>query len=180
MTVTFTKINTLDDVEFDTLFDDSVVHLDSNFIWPGTITTLEEKRQSYRERLQAAIDGDMSLASSPNSRFLMYKVEIGSKDVMVNAGFIDAVGSYKTHWYLTSPDATNSRNWLYTQAMDDARSNFFAEEGITSYKVLTFVDSPLYRLIKSRFAANRNVILDEYPTIEGENPQNLVTIVLQA
>lgn len=177
MIITHQKITSLSEVNFDYLFLESVTRMEGNFLWARPDFTVEEKRDFYYNQLQDAIEGRSHLIKE-NETFFMFKTILDGEDKELSAGFIGQNGVYRGHWNLSAPDSTGSRNWIYTQEARDSRKALFNANGIVAYSMPTFVGSDLYRFVKYRENAGFFKILEEKPTIEGPNPQNLVTLVI--
>ncbi len=147
MTFQFQKINSLSEVNFDELFVESFPDFDINFLWMPELTTIELKKEFYRNQLEAAIAGNSPLAA-PNEKFMMYKVSQGAVDFLLCAGFIEADGvSFRGHWYL-SRSINGSRSWIHFAEMINSRKTFFNGEGITTLVVTTHADSLMYKSVK--------------------------------
>jgi hypothetical protein len=187
MTIQFQQMVSLTQCDFDNLFLESINGFDKNYPNP-MLQTYEDKQNFYKINLEAGI-----LQNSPHKKdgetFLMFKVILDNKDVMLKAGYIEANGiTYREHWFLTAADNNNSRNWMYTEEFDTAQREFLATFGVTQLSMLTYVGSDLYKMMKYRSLyviknnlTNRAYIAEE---IADENPviipfhENLQFVIL--
>ena len=176
MIIEYKEITSLEQVDFDSLFYQSLSRLDANYLWGRDNLTPEQKRDIYYNRLLDATL-DKSHLKKDGDRFLMYKILVDGVERELSAGFVSGT-TYIPYWHLTAPDPTGSRNWLYLPETREARKAFFYERVIYSMAIRTFKGSELYNIIKSRSTTGNFQILDERPTIEGDNPQNLVTLTI--
>lgn len=173
--ITYTQVTDLSEVSFDNLFLSSYPLIDKNFIWPPFVTTFEQKKQHYLKQLEQAAEGTWPL-SNLEEHVLMYVVDIDGQQVEFTCGYIEPDRCFRPHWFLTAPEANDSRNWLYTAANRNAKAAFYEEHNILSYKVSTYVGSDIYKLFKMREATGNFRILTEEPTVTGPNVLNLVTL----
>lgn len=147
MTFQFQKINTLAEVDFDGLFIESFPDFDINFLWQPEITTIELKKDFYKNQLEAAING-ISPLIAPNESFMMYKVSQDNVDILLCAGFIEEDGiSFRGHWYLSRP-INGSRSWIHSSDMIANRKAFFTNAGVTSLVFPTHNSSLMYKTVK--------------------------------
>ena len=177
MVITHQKITSLAEVDFDYLFIESAPRIDGNFLWHNPRASVPEKRDFYYNQLSEAINGASHLRRD-GEIFFMFKSLIDGQDKELSAGFIGDNGQYRLHWNLSAPDATGSRNWIYTQEARESRRALLNASGITSYVIPTYVGSDIYKFVKYRENAGNFRILEERPTVFGPNPNNLVTLVI--
>lgn len=177
-TVVYEEITSLADIDFDLLFQQSFDRLDANFLWPSPLVTYDQKKEYYYNQLTSAINGTWEL-KSPTEVFKMYRTIVDGQIAEFVAGYVDNGDTYGGRWYLTAPTPDGSRNWMYTPEAQAARKVFFTDNGLVNIKYYTFVNSDLYRLVKMRATNGGITLLDEYPTVAGDNPHNLVTLVIQ-
>lgn len=177
MIISYEKIASLNEVNFDYLFIESFSRLDTNFLWYKPDLTFSDKKEFYLNQLQSAIEGKFPLEKD-GDRFFMYKTLLDGEEKELSAGFIGIDGSYRGHWNLSASDTLGSRNWMYTKEARDARKILFNSNGAYSYTIFTFIGSDLYKFIKYRRNAGNFNIIEEKPTLPGINPQNLVTLII--
>ena len=154
MNITFERIYSLADVDYDTLCDDSFPDIDNNFFEkvPGQLT-VEQKKQYYYDQCQAAIDGRSSLQKDAEI-FFGFKIVVDGIDRVLNAGFVEADGvTYRGHWYLTSP-IDGSRSFIYSAEAAAARRAFYEANGIAHYKAPTFTGSLMYQALHRNNTSN--------------------------
>lgn len=154
MSLTFQQVTSLGDFDFSTLFDASFPGFDNNFPWHltfgGITPAYEQKKEFYFNQLIQGLNG-ISHLKKDDEHLLMFKVTLDGKDVMFKGGYIENDGiTHRGHWFLTDTDIDGSRKWMYTEEFDAAQRNFYAQFGITHHKVLTYVGSDLYRMMRSR------------------------------
>jgi hypothetical protein len=173
MALEFKRIYSIEEVDFDNLFLESYEGgFDDNFAWPeqAIAFSYEQKKSIYKTQLQQAIEGIFAMKKE-GEEFLMFKVILDGKDVMFKAGYIENDHiSHRGHWYLTATDNTGSRKWLYTEEFDRLQREFHAQYGITQHKVLTYVGSPLYKMLYSRTNYLKRINAVGRATVEVEEP----------
>lgn len=174
--IEYVKITSLAEVNFDYLFTQSLSSLNNNFLWSNPAWTDAEKKDFYTNQILQAIEGTWHL-KGPQDTFFMYKTVVDGEDKELSAGFVEGT-LYKGRWNLSTPDINGSKNWIYTAENRTARKAFYTSNGLTSYVMYTLVGSELYNFIKYRASAGNFTIASEYPTVEGDNPLNLVTLVI--
>lgn len=161
MTVTFEKINTLSDVDFNALCDASFPDIDINFFnkVPKEMSD-EEKKQYYFDQCDFAANG-LSPLQKEGESFFGFKIVVDGVDRVLNAGFLEADGTtYRGHWYLTSP-IDGSRSFIYSAETAAVRQAFFQSEGITHYKAPTFTGSLMYQALQRNNTSNVISIVDQ-------------------
>lgn len=151
MYVTIRRIAAVEEFDFDGLFDASFPDMDNNFFFKTDPGVSEDKRNAYKDQLLAYMRTD------PN--FFGYVIAVDEVDCVLNAGVLDG-STYLTSWYLTKK-INNSRSYIYSQEVSDQRSMFFADVGITQYKVKTFTGSILYSALRRNHTNGIINILDE-------------------
>ncbi len=175
--IEYVKITSLEEVNFDYLFNQSLQNLDNNFIWgPGIVTDMD-KLNAYKTQIISAMNNEWAVGRNSTDVFFMYKTVVDGQDLELSAGFIEGT-IFKGRWNLSSVDSTGSKNWIYTTDNREARKAFYNNNGLTSYAMYTFVGSELYNFIRYRASAGNFTISAEFPTIEGDNPKNLVTLII--
>ena len=159
--ITFERVYTLTDFDFDTLVTDSFPDININFFnqVPFELTDTE-KKQYYLDQLTHALNGTSPLQKEGESLF-GFKIVVDGIDKVVNFGFIEADGvTYRGHWYLTST-VNGSRSFIYSSEADVARHNFYTSFGITSYKAPTFKTSLMYQALQRNNSSNVISIIEE-------------------
>ncbi len=161
MAVTFDKINTLSDVDFESLYDASFPDININFFnkVPKEMTE-EQKKQYYFNQCNSAVNG-LSPLQKEGESFFGFKIVVDGVDRVLNAGFLEVDGTtYRGHWYLTSP-INGSRSFIYSAETAAVRQAFFESEGITHYKAPTFAGSLMYRALQRNNTSNVISIVDQ-------------------
>lgn len=166
MSIVFERIHSIEDFDYDAMFQASEIHLDENFFAKVPYPlTYEEKKQYYKDQLQSAFDGKSYLQRENEQLFLFLGVFDGIP-MEFGGGYIENDGeTLRFHWYLTAPDTNGSRNILHLDSTADIRKVFYNAHGITKYRVETYVDSPLHKWMKLRAASGHRVILSETTTV---------------
>lgn len=171
MNIQFQTITSLDEVDFDDLYESSLPDINNNFLWAPHLETDEQRKEFYRNQLSLAIAGESPLANG--NEFLMYKVQIDGVDHLMAAGYIEEnPRCFKGHWYLTKKH-NNSRSWIFAAETTPIRTAFFAQHNLETYKAPTHTDSALYLAFKRNIGDN---IIEEVPSFEGA-PSNYTAIV---
>ena len=163
MTIQFQQVLSLSEFNFDVLFDASFPGFDKNFPWNltfnGITPTHQQKKDFYLSQLNLGISDNLPLKKE-NEQLLMFKVTLDGKEVMFKGGYTENDGiTHRGHWFLTDTDVAGSRKWMYTEEFDTAQRDFYAQFGITHYKVLTYEGSDLHRILRSRtyYIQNRSL-----------------------
>lgn len=160
MTVTYTPVSSLDEVDLYSLYDACADVIDRSFTWwPEGVNTPELKREFYTQFLRECSTLGMGAAPYLRENFFVFKAQIDGVDSLVSAGYVDEGGCYHCLWYLTKPDANGSRNWLYTTIGDEHA--LYRSRGITSMRIITYEESLIARNIRMREAAGAIVVLDK-------------------
>lgn len=178
MNIELELIESLDAIDFDYMFSESFSRLELNFIWPVNVTTYEQKKEYFLNRLQSAIDGDWKLKNDDDT-FLMMITKADGVIVEFSAGYLEADGGLSLHWNLTAPVPGGNRNWRYSPEAQQARKDFAVSIGATSFKEHTYVGSLLYRTLKSRATAGNYTIEEEIPPQPSFFPQKLVVLTIR-
>lgn len=163
MIVKYIEIYSLNEVDYDTLFNDSVDKLSELFHFRPDVT-LETKRQIYKTHIERIIIGGEPM-QKPGDTLMMYKVVADNKDVSLSIGYIESVGNiFRHHCLLSSPDSLGSRSWIYTKEALEAKSTFFSTKNISTFRAETLTNTPIYSHIQSMASSNNYVIDEELPS----------------
>lgn len=177
MSAQFIKIDDLSEVSFDSLFESSIISLDASMPWPPGVSTSDQRKNVYQSHLEQAIAGRSDVIPSASASFVMFKVVIDGKDVMLSAGFV-TLETYSPRWYLVGPDASGSKNWLYNTTTETERRSFLQGMGISQYEVTTLNPSPMYTVMKNRINSGKMALVSEVttPTLHHSN---IVTLTVR-
>lgn len=180
MSVEILVVNSLDEIDFDALFDGSYPQIDDSFIWPD-LTTLEEKKQYYRNQLESAINGTWPLTNK-SERLFMFKGIYNGVVMEFVAGYIEEDNeTFRGHWCLTQSDDSGSKNKIHIAPAQQARTAFYHSNGIYYYKTPTFKNSMFYRWIKYRNNSGAIEVIAEEPTFsEISGLEKYITFKLKA
>lgn len=119
--LTFTRIESLTEVNFDKLLEDSLGSMDSGtYIWAEEIDTVDKKKQHIR-----------NIISSLVNPFMYKVVDESGQDLSL------VVGSLKNKALtivssLVGYNSNISKSWIYYPKNTQARLNFYKEQGISS------------------------------------------------
>ena len=161
-------ITSLAEIDFDTLFADSVDRMDMNFIWPEPIkNNFEAKKRLYYNQLQSMINGTWPLKNDSDV-FYMIVTKVDGIVGEFSAGFLDSEGFLCLRFNLTSSSVGN-RNWRYTPEAHVVRKQLLESIGAVGVREYTWVGSLLYRLHKMRVARG-NYTIEETPIVHENNP----------
>lgn len=145
MNIIISEIKSIQDVDFQSLFEGSFPDIDINYY----IKDIEKgysdiKRDTYLNNLIATLSGERTPI---NHSVLGFKATIDGTDHLLNIGFIDNTGTYKSIWMLSKPYQTN-RAFIYSEEYISLRNNFLKSKGVVYYCVKTVKDSLLYKSLK--------------------------------
>jgi hypothetical protein len=181
--IEFTEITSLDQIDYDKMFDGSYPSIEYNFFQKHKEDmTYEQKKNYYRGQLEDAINGTSPLIKSPNETFFMFKADYDNITMEFVAGYIEADNeTFRVHWLLTQPDLNQSKNAIYSSAAKEKRTQFYNERNILYYKAPTIRDSEFYRWMKYRNNSGAVEILEEYPTFsDASELSDFVTLKMRA
>ena len=169
MIVEFVQINSLDEIDFDTLFNESYSRMENTFLWHHSLATYELRKKFYYDQLQSAINGTWPIKNDTDT-FIMIITKVDGAVVEFTAGFRDLDGYISLRWHLTSAAGTTAnRNWRYSKEALQARKDFVASIGVVGFKEFTWVGSLHYRTLRMR-ANTGNFTLEEYLLPADKSP----------
>ena len=181
MIVQMQTVDSIDGIDLDTLFAESVARMDMNYIWAPGINDPAAKKNHYLGQIQSAIDGTWPLKGDTDTLF-MFTTTVDGILADFAAGYKQADGIVSLRWNLASDNPALSNNWRFSPEARDERKRFSAEHGIDGFKHYTWVGSLIYRMLKTREQAGY-VTLEEAPlVIDGQNPfpnYQMVTIIVR-
>jgi hypothetical protein len=119
--LTFTRISSIKEVDFTTLFQESLPEMEAGtYVWPETADT-PDKKYLYLQDLISKL--------SPTGAF-MYKVTENNKDLSLVIGkLLDGV--LTTHFTFFGYNANGSKSWVYYDSTAEIRQAFYDSCGIT-------------------------------------------------
>ena len=144
--ITFETVTSIDDTEFQSLFDDSVADLDAGaYPWSlfPNVTTNTQKRDHLRATFNDLLTNG-----------IVWRVYDDDGVLMLNAG--KKSGSSIT-WLvgLVGQDANGSKSYLYSSDYTTARNAYWTSISITGWTLETAGENtPVHNHIKSRETAN--------------------------
>ena len=168
MIIEMLPITSLAEIDFDSLFADSIDRMDMNFIWPEVAkNNFEVKKKIYRDQLQSMINGKWPLKNEDDI-FYMIVTKVDGVVGEFSAGFLDSEGFLCLRFNLTSSSVGN-RNWRYTPEAHAARKQFLQNIGALGVREYTWVGSLLYRFHMLRVTKG-NYTIEETPIIRENDP----------
>lgn len=156
--IKYRVIDNLDEIDLDSLFDSSLVHLNKNTTWPANVPD-EIKKNMYLSELRKAVAGE-SQYKTENDTFFMYVILVDDVIAEFAAGYLQKNKSFRIHWLLTKP-VEGSRHWRYTTESREAHKVFLNQNGILTYRVATFIGAAIYDFMKTRAKAGFYKITNE-------------------
>ena len=169
MIVQFEQIQSIEEIDYDYLFDQSYTRMDNTFLWAPVLNTYETRKAFYRKQIQSAIDGTWPLKNE-GEPFVMIVTRVDGEIVEFTAGFKQDSGYLSLHWHLTSPTSSEgNRNWRYTPEAHEARKSFLTGLGVVGTTEYTWIGSLHYRTLKTRLATGR-FTMEERIMHERGNP----------
>lgn len=159
MIVEYTIIDSLDQVDLSSLFDASADVIDYSYRgWPSNQMSIEEKKEFYINSVIMTFSEPYVLGRYPLGKFIAFKATVNGIDSLVNMGYVKD-DCYTSYWYLTAPDSTGSRNWIF--ASRNIMHAFYREQGFNSFKFVTYQDSLLARNARMRHNSGHVQILEQ-------------------
>lgn len=167
--INFETVTTIDDTEFDTLFNASLAVLDAGaYSWHlfTNVDTVEKKKAHIRSAYDRLL-----------TEGFVWRVSDDDGVLLLNAGV--KTGNRATFLLgLVKPNAAGTKSYLYTDEFNNARNAYWTEIGITGWAIeTTGRDTPIHnhfsnRNSTSKLGASMN---EEETTIEYSNhkPMNL-------
>lgn len=171
MNVVFTVINSLDEIDFDDVYERSKDVLELN--WPKTSPIQgNDIKTRIVEMINSGVNNDWPGLNlhRPSDRYFMFKTVDTDTGLLlgVTCGYITEDGTFDGRHSFSTPDSTGSRNFLYTAATQVTRNQFYRDNGISKIKYNNIPsDSSLYRLIKFRENAGNYVIISDEEVAAG-------------
>jgi hypothetical protein len=181
MIVQIEPIQSIEEIDYDYLFDQSYSRMENTFLWAPMFTTYETRKAFYRKQLQSAIDGTWHLKKD-DDEFIMFVARVDGEIVEFSAGYLETTGYISLHWHLTAPtSAEGNRNWRYTQEAHAARIACLTALGAVGTKEYTWIGSLLYTTLKSRLSTGRYTMEERIMTDRGTPPggQQLVELKIR-
>jgi hypothetical protein len=170
MIVQFEQIQSIDEIDFDHLFEQSYSRMENTFLWSPVLNTYETRKQFYRYQLQTAIEDKWPLKNE-GEPFVMIVTRVDGDIVEFTAGFKEDTGYISLHWHLTSPTLNEgNRNWRYTPESHEARVAFLNSIGVVGTKEYTWIGSLHYRTLKTRLATGRFTMRERVMHERGTPP----------
>lgn len=163
MSIVFERIYSWNDFDFDALFEASKEHLQANFFSniPFAMSD-EQKKEYYKQQLQTGFNGTDIYLKKENEEFFCFKGTVDGIVMEFGAGYIEEdTCTLRFHWYLTAPDINGSRNILHVNSTADIRKPFYAQHGITRYRLLSSKDSDLHKWFRSRVNSGKQKLVSE-------------------
>ena len=119
--LTFNRIDSINEVDFDSLFEDSLNNMNTGtYIWAENVDTVEKKKQHLIDIIVSIVDP------------FMYKViDESGKDLSLVVGTLKK-GTFTIIVSFTGYNTNMSKSWIYYTETIEARRAFFEEQQISS------------------------------------------------
>jgi hypothetical protein len=165
MNIVHTLINSLDEINFDDLWERSKDTVATN--WPESgFSNLDDARDNFKAIIQSGLNNDSPgmHPHDPEDRFVLIRVRDTDTeiDIGIAFGFIKSNETFECICAFSSPDASGSRNYLYTPHGIESRNAIYRELGITYITYFMILkNSNFHRLLKLRARAGNYTIVSE-------------------
>lgn len=119
--LTFTRIESLNEVNFDKLVEDSLSSMDAGtYIWTEEVDTVDKKKQHIRDIITSIVNP------------FMYKVmDESGEDLSLVIGNLNK-GTFTIIVAFTGYNTNMSKSWIYYTETIEARNAFFQQQQISS------------------------------------------------
>jgi len=170
--INFETVTSIDDTEFNILFDASLAVLDAGaYPWHlfTEVNSVEEKKAHIRAAYNRLL-----------TEGFVWRVYDDDGVLLLNAGV--QTGNRATFLLgLVKPNAAGTKSYLYTEDFNTARNAYWAEIGITGWTIETAgKDTPIHNHFKNRNSASKlgASMGEEETTIEhtSHKPMNIELI----
>lgn len=158
LNIEYEIVTDLKDVDIDSLYEASLIHLNKNMTLPYSMPE-EMKKIMYLRELYSAVAGD-SRYQTANDTLFMYVIKVDGVVTEFAAGYLQKNKSLRIHWLLNKP-VNDSRNWRYTTENREAHKKFLKLHDILTYRMVTFIGASIYSFMKNRAKAVFYKIVDE-------------------
>ena len=167
--ITFETVTTIDDTEFDILFDASLAVLDAGaYAWHlfPDVDTVEQKKAHIRSAYNRLL-----------TEGFVWRVYDDDGVLLLNAG--TKTGNRATFLLgLVKPNAAGTKSYLYTDEFNNARNAYWTEIGITGWTIeTTGKNTPIHNHFSNRSSVSKlgADMVEEEITIEHSehSPMNL-------
>lgn len=171
MTITYSLINSLDDIDYDDLYERSKDVVELN--WPADSPLQgNDIKNHIANMINSGLANEWPGLNphSPHDRFVLFKSEEAETGLVVGliAAYITPEGILDGRHSFSTPDSTGSRNFLYTAETVQNRDQFYRDLGVTQIKYNNIpADSSLYRLLKLRANAGYFTIVSDEEAMPG-------------
>lgn len=168
MNINHVIIHSLDEVDFDGIYDGSLDSIEKN--WP-TNNSLQgtEIKNRVRDIIQSALDNEWPGLNprTPNDAHILFKhVDLDTGiDMGLVSAYITSDGTLDGRHSFSRATSDGSRNYLYLAETVENRNQFYRDIGITKIKYNLPKDSHLYKFLKYKAGSGNYEILEDF-----ENP----------
>lgn len=171
MSLTYTVITSLDEIDFDDLYERSRDVVELN--WPADSPIQGDDIKTHMlNMINSGINNEWPglNAHSPSDRYIMFKSVETETGLVVGlvCGYITEDGTLDGRHSFSTPDSSGSRNFIYTRETAEGRDQFYRDLGVTKIKYNNIpADSNLYRLLRLRSNSGYFTILSDEETMPG-------------
>ena len=171
MSITYSIINSLDEIDFDDLYERSRDAIESN--WPADSPIQGDDIKTHiLNMIQSGINNEWPGLNphSPTDRYVVFDNVESSTGKLVGlvCAYITEDGTLDGRHCFSTPDSSGSRNYIYTGENIEVRNDFYRELGGTKIKYNNIpVDSVLYKLLRLRSNAGYFTILSDEESAPG-------------
>lgn len=172
MSITHSIINSLDEIDFDDLYERSRDVVELN--WPADSPIQGDDIKTHMiNMIQSGINNEWPGLNphSPTDRYIMFNSVESATGLLVGlvCAYITEDGTLDGRHSFSTPDSSGSRNYIYTLENVQVRNEFYRDIGVTKVKYNNIpANSNLYKLLRLRSNAGYFTILsDEETTMPG-------------
>lgn len=169
--ITFETATSIDDTEFNTLFDASLAVLDAGaYPWHlfTEVNTVEQKKLHIRSAYDRLL-----------TEGFIWRVYDDNGVLLLNAGI--KAGNRATFLLsLIKPNAEGTKSYLYTDEFNNARNTYWTEIGITGWTIETAgKDTPIHKHFSNRSGASKlGAVMKEEETTLGYSDFKIMNVEL--
>jgi hypothetical protein len=153
MNISHVIINSLDEVDFDGIYDGSLDSVEKN--WPSDSPLQGEQIKTHiRNMIQSALDNEWPGLNvhSQSDTHILFK-------------HITADGVLEGRHSFSRAESNGSRNYLYLPATVESRNQFYRDIGITKIKYNNLPEaSHLYKFLKYKAGSGNYDIVEDFET----------------
>lgn len=160
--IKFSTVTSMDEIDFDRLFEGSLEYMDANFVWPEGVTTTEEKKAVLHRLATFGVSGQEIMGG----KLYAHKVSIDGADTAFGYGIMRD-GELEQLFGLMAPDLNGSRAFIYDDAYLAEYQSFLDSQGVVSrkFQVIPGGTSESMLTEKRGFVVTEQIESDNSPTL---------------